>query len=218
MRSILWVWLALVATSAQCEGIEAVLQRSQQTRLDSMKFVDTSDPRALTVRESFDKVVQVLALHHPVELRIIEGPTVAETVQGHIVLANQSLADAPESERLFILAHELGHVEMEHWRQVGRLYLKYVPGEVTQDKTDPVAGALGRDASAQAYQHEFDADAFGMRVMSSLGFTSDDVLAVFRRQGLHRDTPTHPGTHRRIAALRALDSEPSMLARAAKSE
>jgi Zn-dependent protease with chaperone function len=140
-----------------------------------------------------------------VELRVVSGSTVAETLDGRVIVANEALADAPEGVRLFVLAHELGHVQQGHWRQVGDLYKRFVPGEVVQQATDGVAGPLGRAASAQAHRHEFEADAFALRALRALGRTSDDAYAALRHQGLQQDTATHPGTRKRLASLRAVE-------------
>jgi Zn-dependent protease with chaperone function len=187
------------------ENILGVLARSQLARLDRTQSVDPAGPRSQTVRASFETLARVLGLRYPVELRVIEGEVVAETLQGRIVLANQSLADLGEAERLFILAHELGHVELRHWEQTQRLYQKWVPGVVSPDQTEPVAALLGRDASGLAYLQEFEADAFALRTLRALGGSSQDAVGAFMRMGVTLDAATHPGTGKRLAALRAAD-------------
>jgi Zn-dependent peptidase ImmA (M78 family) len=66
--------------------------------------------------------------------------TTAETLHGHII-ANESLADLPEGERIFILAHEIGHVVSDHRHRWGGTALD--SSEVTPARTDPVAESLG---------------------------------------------------------------------------
>ena len=196
--------LLLVGSPARAdEDILGVLARSQLTRLDRTHPADPNSSRARAVRASFETLTQVLALGHPVELRVIDGETVAETLQGRIVLANESLADLSEGERLFVLAHELGHVELHHWEQTEHLYLKWVPGAVTPDQTEPVAALLGRDASGLAYRQEFEADAFALRALRALGRPPQDAVSTFIRLGMTQDTATHPGTRKRLASLRA---------------
>ena len=187
------------------ENILGVLARSQLARLDRAQPVDATSLRARTVRHSFETLARVLGLRYPVELRVIEGEVIAETLQGRIVLANESLADLSEAERLFILAHELGHIELRHWEQTQRLYQKWVPGVVTPDQTEPVAALLGRDASGLAYGQEFEADAFALRTLLALGGSSQDAVGAFMRMGVNLDAATHPGTGKRLAALRAAD-------------
>ena len=152
---IVTLTLLLAGPAARAdEGILGVLARSQLTRLDRATRADPASARARTVRASFETLARALGMGHPVELRVIEGDTVAETLQGRVMLANESLADLSEGERLFILAHELGHIELRHWEQTERLYQKWVPGVVTPQRTEPVAALLGRDASGLAHRQE----------------------------------------------------------------
>jgi hypothetical protein len=62
---------------------------------------------------------------------------------------------------------------------------------------------MGREASAQAHDHEHAADAFAGRVLQGMGRPTAELLALFRLQGFMHDSATHPGTRKRIAWLRA---------------
>jgi len=197
------LWLAAPAAYAD-EDIVAVLERSQAARLDHAHAADPNDARARIVRESFETLTRALGLRHTVELRVVDNDIVAETLQGRVVLAQQSLADLDALERMFILAHELGHIELRHWEQTQRLYQKWVPGVVAPQQTEPVAALLGRDASGLAYRQEFEADAYALRALQRLGGSTQDAIAAFMHRGVMHDTATHPGTGKRLAALRAM--------------
>ena len=198
-----------LAGPAQSEDIVDVLRRSQQMRLDSMPAA-TESPRTETVRNTFENLRQTLDPGVKVELRIIAAGTIAETLNGQVVVANESLADLPEGERMFILAHELGHVVEHHWAQMNQLYKRWVPGEVTPEKTDPVAGQLGREASGLAHRHEYAADAYALRALRDLGWEPQHAYSAFLRQGMQQDTATHPGTRKRVASLRAAQAGASL--------
>jgi hypothetical protein len=205
-----WLRLAVLvatcaATAAQANDIIHVLHESAQRRLNGM-LPAPDGPRAQLVRSSFEQLLRALAPDTVVELRVVTGPTVAETLDGRVIVANESLADAPEGVRLFVLAHELGHVHHGHWRQVGDLYKRFVPGEVVPQNTDHVAGSLGRAASEQSHRHEFEADAFALKALRTLGRTPDDAFAAIRHQGMQHDSPTHPATRKRLASLRAAEA------------
>ncbi|MCW5658389.1 MAG: hypothetical protein KIT60_11855 [Burkholderiaceae bacterium] len=193
------------ASMAQANDIIDVLHQSAQRRLDAMTLA-ADGPRAQAVRESFERLRGMVAHDTVVELRVVTGAPVAETLDGRVIVANESLADAPEGVRLFVLAHELGHVQQGHWRQVGDLYKRFVPGEVVQEATDRVAGPLGRAASQQAHRHEFEADAFALHALRKLGLTADEAFAALRHQGMQQDTATHPATRKRLASLRAAEA------------
>jgi Zn-dependent protease with chaperone function len=205
-----WLRLAVMittcaASAAQANDIIDVLHQSAQRRLEAMPRA-ADGPRAQAVRESFETLRRAVAPQVVVELRVVTGSTVAETLDGRVIVANESLADAPEGVRLFVLAHELGHVQQGHWRQVGDLYKRFVPGEVVPQTTEPVAGPLSRAASAQAHRHEFEADAFALQALRTLGRPSDEAQAALRHQGMQHDSATHPGTRKRLASLRAAES------------
>ena len=209
MRHWILVTLALLLPGAARaeDDIVAVLARSQQLRLASFDPVEASGARARAVRTRFETRTRALGVVQPVQWRLIRGDTVAEAVQGRIVLANEALADLGEGERLFILAHELGHIELRHWEQTERLYQKWVPGAVTPEQTEPVAALLGRDASGLAHRHEYEADAFALRALHRLGRPWEDALAALIRRGTSGDTATHPGTRKRLASLRAAEAQ-----------
>jgi Zn-dependent protease with chaperone function len=216
MRKPALLLLALAtAAPAWSEDIVDVLRRSQNQRLEALPAAPVDSPAAQAVRASFERVMRELPPGTPAALHVIRGPVVAETLHGHVVAANESLAEMPERTRLFILAHELGHVMQHHWLQTGLLYQKWIPGEVVQAQTDAAAGPLGREASGLAHRHEFEADAYAARLLKAMGLcplaegedasqTCREVaLSVFQHPGALRDTPTHPGAGRRLAALRA---------------
>ena len=188
---------------AHAQGITAVLQQSQQRRLEALPLA-AAGPRADTVQRSFEQLCQALGMATELHLRVVTGPVVAEAVLGHVVLANETLADAPEGARLFILAHEIGHLVAGDWQAMNQVYLHWIPGEVTPERTDPVASDLGREASELLHQQEFAADAYALRALHRLGWGTADAIAAFMAMGREytHDTATHPSTRRRLAKLR----------------
>ena len=188
---------------AHAHGIEAVLEQSQQRRLQALPLAEPG-PRANTVQHSFDQLCIGLGSSMDLRLRVVTGPVLAEAVLGQVVLANESLADAPEGARLFILAHEIGHLVAGDWQAMNQVYLHWIPGEVTPERTDPVAADLGREASELLHQQEFAADAYALRALHRLGWGTPDAIAAFMAMGREytHNTATHPSTRRRLAQLR----------------
>lgn len=207
MRWLLPMMLALTTSLALGDEpptirIGEVLARSQQWQLDALTPADRESPKARRVMATFTVLVHELQPPQ-VELRVVRGALVAETLHGHVVVANEALADLTEGQRRFILAHELGHVMLGHWAQMVDLYERWIPGEVTKSETDAVAGRLGREASALAHRQEYEADAFGVKMLRELGHAEDDAVTAFMSLGVYKETATHPATMRRVAALRA---------------
>jgi len=188
---------------AHAHGIEAVLQQSQLRRLQALPLAQPG-PRVATVQRSFDRLCSGLGVSLDLRLRVVTGPVVAEAVLGRVVLANESLAEASEGARLFILAHEIGHLVARDWHAMDQVYLHWIPGEVTPERTDPVAEDLGREASELSRQQELAADAYALRALHRLGWGTGDAIAALMAMGLTytHDTATHPSTRRRLANLR----------------
>jgi predicted Zn-dependent protease len=202
MRWIVFFGMVVCAAAARGEDIVDVLQRSQQMRLAAMQpAADGAAARAL--QANFERLLKATAFDQPVHLQVVDDDNVAETLLGRVVVVHARLGERPPAEQLFVLAHELGHVAQRHQAQMGQLYLKWVPGPVLQEHTDAVAPLLGRDASGLAHRQEFAADAFALRTLCAMGHTRDEVLAIFMRLGMNPTTATHPGSTRRMAALRA---------------
>ena len=207
MRWILLVGFFLCAGSARAEDIVEVLQRSQQSRLEALHAADPDSVTARALQARFEQILRFTGIDKPVELRVIEGATIAETLLGKVVVVNATLAERPEVEQLFILAHELGHVTEGHQAQMGQVFLKWVPGPVLQQHTDAVAPMLGREASGLAHRQEFSADAFALRTLCAMGHSRDEVLATFLRMGMFQATATHPASNKRLAALRVAPAD-----------
>jgi Zn-dependent protease with chaperone function len=202
-------WISLlvglmICAPAWCQDIVAVLERSQAVRLAAMSLAATESPRALVVRDSFDQLAQRIGSDKQMEVRVVTGAVVAECLLGRTIVANESLAEVPEAVRIFLLAHEIGHVVLGHWQQFEQLYVKHIPGEVVQEQTDAVASVLGREASQLSHAQELAADAFALQAARSLGYDFEDVVGAFTQFGMQMDTATHPGTRKRIAHLRSL--------------
>jgi Zn-dependent protease with chaperone function len=206
MRRWIFTLIGLVISAqAWCQDIVEVLERSQTVRLAAMSLASTESPRAVVVRGSFNQLAQRFGSDQDMEVRVITGPVIAECLLGHTIVANESLAEQPEAVRLFLLAHEIGHVVLGHWKQFEQLYMKHIPGEVVQQRTDAIAGMLGREASQLSHAQELAADAFALQTLRAMGYDVDDVIGAFTQFGMQMDTATHPGTRKRIAHLRSLD-------------
>jgi Zn-dependent protease with chaperone function len=200
---------ALVASvPAASEDILSVLARSHEMRLQTLGARANHDRREAVLRADFVRLQSRLpGLPQDMQLVVVDGAAIAETLAGHVVVVHADLADASEGERLFMLAHEIGHVALGHWGELGAVYHKHIPGEVNQQATDAVASVLGREASQLVHGHEFAADAYAWRVIRGMGFELDSAAAVFHMMPNMGDTPTHPASRKRLAALRLIGSE-----------
>jgi len=198
------ILLAMMSTSARANDIVATLEQSQGARLASFAPAATRSERASVVQRSFEMLARAVAVADRPELRVVQGPVIAECLLGHVVVANESLADLAEPVRLFLLAHELGHITLGHWSKTTRLYARYLPGDVDPTKAQSASAELVLEASRLARADELEADAFAYATLRRLGYTLDDMVGAFTAFGMQPDTATHPSTGKRIAHLRSL--------------
>jgi hypothetical protein len=211
------VLLGVLMQAAEAEGIEAVLDRSQQSRMAQRAAAHPSSAAAQRVRDSLQRLLaqpgdDTLA----VELVLVGGGLFAEALLDRPGLAvSEAVGELPEGQRLLLLAHELGHVRLAHARALKALYRRHIPGEVRPETTDAAAAALGAQAHELSHRHELEADAYAYTLVRGLGFGLDDAFALLTQQGMQHDSATHPGTRRRLAQLRALES--SLAQRAANA-
>jgi Zn-dependent protease with chaperone function len=189
-------------------GIAEVLQFSQLQRL-AQRPAPEGDAAALQrVHDSFQRLLAMRPQDGPAELVLVGGPLYVEALFGRRAVAvSESVGQLPEGERLLLLAHELGHLSLQHWGRLSGLYRSFIPGPVRPETTEPVAAALGAQAHALSHQQEFEADAYGYRLVRQLGFGVDTAFGLLTRQGVQMDGATHPGTRRRVTQLRVLASE-----------
>lgn len=198
-----WIW----AACAHADDIGAVLERSHQMRLHQFEAASADSGRTARIRATFERLIASTASPPDVELRVVTGPLNAEVLLGRVLVVSEAAGDLPEGERLLLLAHELGHVVLGHWQALAALYRTHIPGEVRPETTDPVADVLGLQAHRMAHRHEFEADAWGYRLLRQLGFGIEHAMALLMRRGATVDTATHPATRRRLAQMRVIDTQ-----------
>jgi hypothetical protein len=205
---LIFMSMATCLQAAAAEGIEQVLDRSQQMRLAQRPAAEARGDAAQRVRNSLQRLCALGRADAPaVELVLVGGDLFAEALLDRPGIAvSQAVGDLPEGERLLLLAHELGHVRMAHARALKALYRQHIPGDVRPETTNTAAAALGAQAHALSHRHELAADAYAYTLVRSLGLGIDNAFALLTRQGLQHDSATHPGTRRRIAQLRMLEA------------
>lgn len=208
--SILALALSFTAVAVPAQSIADVLLRSQQMRLARFDPADPQRDEAQRIRATLARLNAAAAEQGlpPVALLLVDGGLFAEAQFGRPAIAvSLGVGQLPEGERTMMLAHELGHVHLNHWMALRELYTQYIPGEVKPETTEQVSGALGRAAHLQSHEHELAADAFGFTLLLTLGFDVNDACSLLTRNGMQFDTPTHPATRKRLAQLRLLDEQ-----------
>lgn len=201
MKRVLASVILLLCSQAQAFDIVAALNLGQQVELRKCEAVDDAPAEAAVIQATLERVRIAAGIDHPLPLRIARCSSAAQVLQG-VVVAHPSIASWTEGERMFVLAHEIGHVVHGDWHTLTETFSQIVPAEATDAEVGP---ALNRQAGRIRHmQHgfEFEADAFACALLAKMG--RDGVIegtAVLRKDIPRYATPTHPGTRERLAAL-----------------
>jgi len=197
--------LLLAIPTVRAEDIVDVLVRSQMMRADAEAELGADAPDALVIQRSWERLGRTIGTLP--RLKVVVGGVYAEGIVGQMVIVGAEVASLPEGERLMMLAHEVGHIRMGHFDQLCSLYKRFIPGEVKPETTNPIKRVLSEEAHAQAHRQEFEADAWGYKVVRRMGYGLDTAISLLTERGVLPDTATHPATRRRIAQLRMLEIE-----------
>jgi Zn-dependent protease with chaperone function len=85
-----------------------------------------------------------------------------------------------DAELQFILAHEIGHIDMGHPTRLFA-YMKKAAEHLGKDKITLASDLYSYIARGYSSEHELAADAFAYRAMRKHGRTCDEAMAYMRR-------------------------------------
>lgn len=181
-----------------------------------------SDARRTALSEHVQKVLQsgtdlpAYRLHFRSSAM---GPNAFALPSGDIVIFDQLIRLAENDDEVAgVVAHELGHVAYRHGlRQlIQSSVVSFVVGIYLGDVSS-VAASLGALVLESRYsrEFEFEADAYGARMMLAAGRGTEPLAAMLERMEKAHDAKgraapgwgslsTHPETAERIARLRAM--------------
>ena len=124
--------------------------------------------------------------------------------KGQTIVVSARLSRLNEAQRFFILAHELGHLHLQHRAAMSSFVARIVssaPNE-TRARAEVAAGL-----AAHSHRAEFDADAFAVQLMLDAGHDPEQAARIFDSIGEGRDNATHPASGKRARAIRALSAK-----------
>lgn len=145
---------------------------------------------------NFERTVKVPASTH---FEVMDCEADGFVYRGQTIMLSARLARLSEPQRFFIIAHELGHVVLQHHGEM-RSFVANVVGDEADEQR-----ALARVQSkltAISHQHELDADAFAVRTMLATGHDPEQAARLFDSIGGDKDNATHPSARRRAEAIR----------------
>lgn len=187
---------AFVANFASANPMVEALRAQDESRL--CEAAPVSKETRLLRREATYVLETMGMSKDAVTVLIAEcgGYATAATTLGTIVIS-PSLAELPRAERLFVLAHEIGHLandDAKRWLALGdKLVLK----DEAIAANDAMMATLSREV-------ELGADAFAAAVLRKMGINAENAAhAFFKRMNLLDlpGTASHPAAQSRVTAI-----------------
>jgi len=201
------VCFALGGAPARAIDIVAALEASQQQKLSRCRVTSADAPEVKVLQQSFDLLLNVrAALDAPaatssVRLLVADCEHGTQVLAGEVVVPPE-VASWDEGARLFLLAHELGHIEHHDWERLTAAYATGMPAEIAEQDVPQALSNVRAHTSALKRRFEYAADKYALRLLTRLGRDGlDDAESALHRIWSRADTPTHPGAMQRMAAL-----------------
>jgi Zn-dependent protease with chaperone function len=203
--------------------VPALMAKGTLQTLDATTFDTTtlSTDEQLKLRQGFERLTAQSGLEagkFSLEFRQggLIGPNAFALPDGTVVITDElvKFADGDAELLLGILAHEIGHVELEHslrqlYRSVGAAGLvMLIGGDIGSGTEDILVQGGGLLALSYSRAQETDADKHSVRLMLKAGYDPEAIGRFFTllESKLHDDSgtsilATHPGTPERRRAV-----------------
>ncbi|WP_328589529.1 M48 family metalloprotease [Piscinibacter terrae] len=147
-----------------------------------------------------ERVTRQVPLPPGVHFEVLDCPVDGFVHKGRTIVISARLARMSPAQRFFIIAHELGHLKLQHHAAI----LSFVSRAVSSSPDESGARALiASGLAAISHQAELDADAFAVRAMLDAGLDADEAARIFDGMGEGSDNGTHPSPGRRARAIRS---------------
>jgi Zn-dependent protease with chaperone function len=126
------------------------------------------------------------------------------TFPGNVIVVTEQLADLPEDERLFVLAHELGHIDCRHFAKSKSFIARVLPSGADAPVGKGRIAFLKRRTSTFFRLQEFEADSYAASLLHRIGRPPGAGIKLFRAIATLDATDTHPAALARLHQLEKL--------------
>lgn len=200
-------WLLAIAEvglvcTATAMDIGDGIRTGDQVRLERAKVSDNAEAIRI-IQASFDRVMAVRGDGNAVTLRITSQGVGGEAALGEIVMIDESLAALPEDERDFEIAHELGHIDLNHYVRMIGLFRSYVGMSTDDHYIAHTLNVHADELSPALRAMEFEADAYGQALLDRIPGSHDGGIHTFQRNAFRRGDFSHPTSRERLLRLQA---------------
>jgi Zn-dependent protease with chaperone function len=188
------------AAVAQAHPLVEKIVRQLEASPASCTAVPASHPERQLIEADIARFVRVAPVPEGVTFQVLDCADDGFVHAGRSIVISTRLARLPYSQRFFILAHELGHVHLQHHAATS----KFVAQAVQSARDERAARAKVQSGLAgMSHQAELDADAFAVQLMREAGVDAEQAARLFESIGEGKDNATHPSAGRRARAIRS---------------
>lgn len=203
MKTWLLLVVSLLLTSpAHAFDVGQALELGQRIRLENCEPLGSDSPKARVLQASLAQVSKAAETAPPV-LRVARCDAFAQVLAGDIVV-HPDLALWGEGERLFVLAHELGHIRQAHWQQFTLALRSAIPVTATDEQAPRLLQRFVPRLQGLLHAFEYEADTYAVRLLRVLGRDAPfEAAQAIARQPANEEALTHPSASQRIHRLAA---------------
>lgn len=163
------------------------------------KAVSTQHAQRQIIESDIQRFRRMVPSAATVPMQVLDCDADGFVYKGETIVLSTRLARMNASQRFFIIAHELGHLQLAHHGAIR----SFVAGIVDRTRDEARARVqVHSNLSAISHRHEFDADAFAVRTMQGAGLDPEQAAWIFDSIADSRDNHTHPSPVRRAASIR----------------
>jgi Zn-dependent protease with chaperone function len=193
----------LIATAAHANPLVDKLVDQLEASPSGCGSVATAHPQRRLIESDIAKLSRLTAIPPGVRFEVLDCPVDGFVYKGQIIVISARLSRLSAPQRFFIIAHELGHLKLQHHAAI----MSFVARAVSTSADETAArAAIASGLAAISRQAEFDADAFAVRLMREAGLDPEQAARIFDSIGEGADNGTHPSPGRRARAIRAVSS------------
>ncbi|MBW8832436.1 MAG: M48 family metalloprotease [Burkholderiales bacterium] len=192
----------LVASAAHANPLVERLVNQLEASPSGCARVATSHPQRRLIESDIAKFSKLTTIPEGVRFEVLDCPVDGFVYRGQTVVISTRLSRMSAPQRFFIIAHEMGHLKLQHHAAI----MSFVSRAVDTSADESAARAqIASGLAAISHQAELDADAFAVRLMREARLDPEQAARIFDTIGDGEDNGTHPSPGRRARAIRAMN-------------
>lgn len=192
----------LVASAAHANPLVERLVNQLEASPSGCARVAASHPQRRLIESDVAKFSKLTTIPAGVRFEVLDCPVDGFVHRGQTIVISARLSRMSAPQRFFIIAHELGHLKLQHHAAI----MSFVSRAVDTSADESAARALiASGLAAISHQAELDADAFAVRLMREAGLDPEQAARIFDSIGEGEDNGTHPSPGRRARAIRSMN-------------